>query len=503
MPTDKPIRQAQGRPNILLIFTDQNRADMLSCYNPDSICQTPHLDAIAEQSTVFHEAYTVCAVCSPARASLQTGLYPHAHGVETNIYNRGCLVHELPDAEYLLSRRLSQAGYSAGYTGKWHLGEGGASAFDRVGGLRSTYAPQHSGMPTNLGYEGDDFPGHGGGGYKYPEYQEYLQANGLSFDVADKDNYGGGHTTTGEVTSPLESTNEYYLVNQAIHYIDDFRERDQPFCFQLNFWGPHEPFFAPTEFLDLYRHVEIPPWPNFSETGGDKSSFHDRFRREDKPWSFWENSLRYYYGFMSSIDAQIGRLVAYLKENDLYDNTAIIFSADHGDSQGCHGGVENKSYHMYQETMRIPLFIKPPRPGSRRVDVNALVHTCDLYASMLDLAGLPIEICQEGAGRSLIPFVEGHSPDDWRQSLMSEGLSCTHALCSHRMIRHGHWKYVFYAAGTDELYDLKQDPWEVTNLIDRPEHQPKLKELQMLLLQSMTDSNDPLRLDYTRLISGR
>lgn len=491
---------ATDKQNILLIFTDQNRADVLSCYDPNGICQTPHLDAMAQQSTVFHEAYTVCAVCSPARASLQTGLYPHAHGVETNIYNAGCRIHELPDTEYLLSRRLSQAGYSAGYTGKWHLGEGGAAALEGVEGLRPMYAPQHNGLPTNLGYEGDNFPGHGGGGYKYPEYQEYLNANGLSFDVADEDNYGGGHTITGEVTSGCESTNEYYLVNQAISYIDDFRNRDQPFCFQLNFWGPHAPFYAPAEFLDLYRNVEIPPWPNFSENGDKKSSFHDRFRREDKPWSFWENSLRYYYGFMSSIDAQIGRLVTYLKENDLYDNTAIIFSADHGDSQGCHGGIENKSYHMYQETMRIPLFIKPARAESTRVDVSALVHTSDIYSSILDLAGLSTEICHEGAGRSLVPFVEGQAPDDWRQSLVSQGLSATHALCSHRMIRHGTWKYVFYAAGTDELYDLKEDPWELTNLIDKPEHQAKREELRELLLQWMIDNGDPLQSDYKHLI---
>ena len=105
------------RPNIIVIFTDQHRTDTLSCYDPNTLCQTPHLNAIAEQSTVFSEAYTVCAVCSPARASLQTGLYPHAHGVETNIYNSGCRIHELPDTDYLLSRRLLQAGYSVGYTG--------------------------------------------------------------------------------------------------------------------------------------------------------------------------------------------------------------------------------------------------------------------------------------------------------------------------------------------------------------------------------------------------
>ncbi len=489
-----------NKKNILLIFTDQNRADMLSCYNSNSLCQTPHLDAIARESAVFHQAYTVCSVCSPARASLQTGLYPHSHGVETNIYNPGCRIHELPDTDNLLSRRLIQAGYSAGLTGKWHLGEGGVSAFKGVGGLRPMYAPNHNGVPSNLGYEGDDFPGHGGGGYKYPQYQEYLKANHLTFDVDGKDTAGGDLPRIGEVTSALESTNEYYLVNQAISTIEQFNQREKPFCFQLNFWGPHEPYLAPTEFLDLYRDVEIPPWPNFEDSGETKSSFQEKCRNREQPWSYWEQSLRHYYGFMSSIDAQIGRLVSYLKEMDLYDNTAIIFSADHGDSQGCHGGLGDKSYHMYQETMRIPLLIKPARAECKRVDVNAFANTCDIYSSILDLAGLPVELSEQGAGRSLIPFVEEQIRDDWPQFLVSEGLSAAHSLCSHRMIRHDHWKYIFFASGTDELYNLKEDPWELNNLIDNPENQPKLKELQAHLLQWMVENNDLLRNDFMQLI---
>ncbi len=490
---------ASTQPNILLIFTDQQRADTLSCYDPGTICQTPHLDSLSEQSTVFQNAYTVCSVCSPARASLQTGVYPHVHGVEANIYGRGCLVHELPDSASLLSRRLLQAGYSVGYTGKWHLGEGGADAMPNACGLRAAMAPKTSGLPTDLGYEGDNFPGHGGGGYEYPQYRDYLAKNGISFDVAGRNNYGGGHTTTGEVTSPLESTNEYFLVNQAIHYIDQFRLRNRPFCFQLHFWGPHEPFFAPTRFLDLYRDRPIPPWPNFDEDRSRKPTYHDRFRRADEPWGFWQNALRYYYGFMSSIDVQIGRLVDYLKACDLYDNTAILFSADHGDSQGCHGGIENKSYHMYQETVRIPLFIKPACPDSTRVDVDAFVNTCDLYASILDLAGLPVEQRHDGDGRSLVPFMQERAPADWRQSIVCEGLTATGILCSHRMIRHGDWKYVFYAAGIDELYNLQSDPWEITNLIDAPAHAHKRAELQQFLHQWMTENRDPIRRDYERL----
>ncbi len=485
--------------NILFILTDQQRADTLRCHDENTLCRTPHLDAIAEQSTVFQNAYTVCAVCSPARASLQTGFYPHAHGVETNIYERGCLVHELPDREYLLGRRLQEAGYSVGYTGKWHLGLGGPSSGFYIPELRSGMVPAYSGLPSDLGYEGDDFPGHGGGGYQYEQYKEYLEKNGLSFDLADRDDYGGAHTITGEVTSPLESTNEYFLVEQAIHYIEQFRSRNQPFCFQLHFWGPHSPFYAPTQFLDLYREVEMPPWPNFQEDRSLKPTYQDSFRRPDEPWSFWENSLRYYYGFMSSIDAQVGRLMAYLQDAGLYDDTAIIFSSDHGDSQGCHGGIENKSYHMYQEAVRIPLFIKPARSDASRNTVDDFAITCDIYASILDLAGVPLELAEAGHGRSLHPFLQNERPDDWRDVVVSEGMSATPVLCTHRMIRRGNWKYVFYASGIDELYNLKDDPWEITNLVLEPDHQGELKELQQALYQWMGEYGDELRDDYGRL----
>jgi arylsulfatase A-like enzyme len=490
------------KKNILLIFTDQNRADMFSFYNSESACKTPHLDALAEESAVFNQAYTVCSVCSPARASLQTGLYPHKHGVETNIYNLGCRINELPDTEYLLSRRLTQAGYSSGFTGKWHLGEGGVSAFEGEGGLRPMYAPNHNAVPTNLGYEGDDFPGHGGGGYMYSQYQQYLTDHGLTFEVNDKDYFGKKLPHIGEVTSPIESTNEYFLVDQAIGYIEDFHKRDKPFCFQLHFWGPHAPYLAPTEFLNLYRSITLPPWPNFLDTGETKSSFQERCRDNKSPWSHWEGVLKHYYAFMSSIDAQIGRLINFLKEKGLYDDTSILYSADHGDSQGCHGGLSDKSYHMYEETMKIPLFIKPAVENYKRVNVSEFVNTCDIYASILDLAGLAKEIYEHGQGRSLVPFVRKNHPQGWRTSMISEGLSAAHSLCTHRMIRNGNWKYIFFAAGTDELYNLEEDPWEIKNIIDESESQNKLKELQDLLLEWMNDTNDLVRHDFVRFVEN-
>ncbi|QNK55917.1 sulfatase-like hydrolase/transferase [Paenibacillus sp. PAMC21692] len=187
---------------------------------------------------------------------------------------------------------------------------------------------------------------------RYPQFRQYLQDNGLAWQ---EENKVSGHFEwhyAAELTSPVESTVEYYLAERSIHYMDEFRKRDKPFFFSLNFWGPHEPYIAPTRFLELYRDTELEPWPNFYDDRADKPSIHNIKKSNTKEWTDFVPYIKHYYASMSSIDEQIGRLIAYLKQHDLYDNTIIIFSADHGESLGIHGGLCEKSYFMYEKTCR-------------------------------------------------------------------------------------------------------------------------------------------------------
>src|SRR5690625_827788 len=161
--------------NILLILTDQQRVDTMKAYG-GSVCHTPNLDELAEDSITFTNAYTTCPICTPARASLQTGYYPFNVGMQANTYGSHCLIRELPDNPDLLSRQLQKQNYSVGYTGKWHLGHGkeilDTEDFRRYG-KKSIQFPEFEhgikSLPTDLGYEGDDFPGHGDGGHEYPQ----------------------------------------------------------------------------------------------------------------------------------------------------------------------------------------------------------------------------------------------------------------------------------------------------------------------------------------------
>lgn len=494
--------------NILLIFTDQHRADSLKCYNPNTICKTPNIDKLAEESIVFNNAYTTCPVCSPARSSLHSGVYPSKTGIETNLYQEGCRTHELQDNPNLLSRRLQTVNYQLGYTGKWHLGVGknklatqeGRSILEQQkrGFMDSAAYENYGTLPTDIGFVGDDFPGHGDGGWGYPQFKNYLKANNLDLNIINREYHkrAGDHSVTGEITSCIESTIEYYVVQRAIDIINDF-DKQKPFFFALNFWGPHEPFFAPTQYLDIYRNQAIPRWASFEQK--DLPKIYELIRRPEVGWDFFQNTLRHYYACISHIDAQIGRLIDFLKSKNLYDDTTIIFSADHGDNQGCHGGLENKSYSMYDDTTKIPLLIKPALKDYKGYNQKAFVSTCDIYATILDLAGYkPNNDYGFGDGRVLTPFINNHELE-WSNEIVTEGLGAFDVITTQRMYRQGRYKYIFNGAGEDQLFDIENDPYEMNDLISNQNFAEILLKLKNDLADYMNSHNDIIRNAFCKI----
>ncbi|MFD0714793.1 sulfatase-like hydrolase/transferase [Paenibacillus sp. GCM10027626] len=492
---------SRRRPNILFIQTDQQRVDTMAVYG-GKVCQTPHLNRLAEESVVFDNAYTSCPVCTPARASMQTGLYPFKHGMQTNGYGMGSMVQELPDTPRLLSRQLAEQNYSIGYTGKWHLGTESDEQRHLDANLAYVHFPEIAAgmrtLPTDVGYEGDNFGGHGLGGMVYPAFKQYLQENGLEWKLENKiSGHFEGHYAA-ELTSPEAGTVEHYLVDRAIHHIEQFREREQPFFFSLNFWGPHEPYIAPTRFLDLYRDQELEPWPNFCDSGEGKPSIHRIKMGNTKEWSDFVPYIRHYYAFMSSIDEQIGRLLDYLKQRGLYEDTVIIFTADHGESLGIHGGLCDKSYFMYEETCRIPLLVKPAGQNVTQRREERFVGTCDIHATILGLAG--VETLPQGAdGRSFAPVLEGGLLEEWPDSVVTEGAGLESVMFTQRMIRKGTCKYVFNCGDLDELYDLADDPHELSNRVDDPAYADKLRAMREALADWMVRHEDGLLKQYKRL----
>lgn len=286
-------------------------------------------------------------------------------------------------------------------------------------------------------------------------------------------------------------------MERAIELIEEMSVAEKPFFLNLNFWGPHEPYFAPTEFLDKYRKMEIPEWSSFRESSDGMPRIYGMLRRPEMDWSFFEESLRHYYACASHIDAQIGRLLAYLKEKGLYGETVILFSADHGDNQGCHGGLENKSYSMYDDTARIPLFLKPGIVDYCGYHQKAFVGTCDIYATILSQAGVAKDEGY-GDGRDLSGFIE--NPDfPWSDEIVTEGMGALDIVVTQRMYRNGKYKYVFNGADKDQLFDMDKDSDEMDNLAEKPEYAEVLLRLKNQFADWMEHNNDPIRSGFCKI----
>jgi arylsulfatase A-like enzyme len=492
-----PIHIYKGvsmKKNILVILTDQHTYTTLSAYGK-SVVKTPNLDQLSKESLIFDQAYTVCPICTPARASFQTGVYPSKHGMVTNVYTKGCMVHELPDNEHLLSRRLQSVGYRIGYTGKWHLGAGKNK--DILGGVEYPFIAdlmKHSGLPSDVGYEGDDFAGHGGIGDTFSSFQNYLKLKGLNYTVnlTSKD-----YPRAGEITSGKESAVPHYLVDRTIETIESFRHQNQPFFFMLNFWQPHEPYLVPTEYLDIYRHMELDPWETYAQQTEGLPMIHNVERSMHGNWEKIQEYVKYYYAAITQIDDEIGRLFGYLKAKNLYDNTVIMFSADHGETLGVHQGLSDKGLDMYEETVHIPLFLRIP--GYKHQRFNQLVQTCDLYSTVLDIAGVDLKLAERD-GTSIMRILAGKP---WREYLVSESSGLDYMSYTQRMIRKGEFKFVFHPAEVDELYDLNHDPYEKVNLATQHEYYNICIDMLHLLRKWLVENKDGLIVRYDNLMQAK
>ncbi|MDP6042376.1 MAG: sulfatase-like hydrolase/transferase, partial [Candidatus Latescibacteria bacterium] len=266
----------------------------------------------------------------------------------------------------------------------------------------------------------------------------------------------------------------------------------QPFFFALNFWGPHAPYHATREFLDWYADVEIPPWPNYEWPSREIPGPHHlkiHWDNDKLTWEDWAMAVRYYYARISMIDSQIGRLYDYLKESGELDNTVLIFTADHGETLGSHGGLLDKGWHHFEETHHVPLIIRFPDGSQAGERISEFASLADMYPTVLDLVGG--EYDQDAIhGTSLLPLIRGEKTD-WRDAVVTEFLGLGNVATSMKMLRMGNLKYGCNLTSQDELYDLEKDPHEMNNVIDDPAYAEDVARLKARLKQWMVETNDP------------
>lgn len=476
-----------NKTNIIYIMTDQHRLSAIGAYG-ETPCKTPNIDRLAKEGTLFQNAYTTFPVCSPARGSVMTGLYPHSHGITSNIHEIGCCVHELEDRPSLLPRRLQAAGYKIGYTGKWHLGTNQTTTFQ---------GSNEPSLPSTIGFEGQDFPGHSGDGSGFPQYEEWLAKKGHTHRIkpwAEKTKKV--RNDIGVLDLPSSATVPAFLVENSIEMIDQFNLTKNPFAIFLNFWGPHNPYHATQEYIDMYQDVEIPQWENYNwDSRGTTGPHHYKIHcnKEELEWDDWETAIRYYYARTTMIDAQIGRLYEHLKQIGILENTAIVFTSDHGETLGSHGGLLDKGWHHFEETHRIPMIIRMPNQEKQGIVNDKLVSLVDVYPTLLDIAKTEEKI--ECHGASLLPFTRVEEMP-WRDSIVTEFLGLGNVATCMKTIRHNHLKYGYNLTFKDELYDLETDPFEQKNLIDDPKYAGEYEKMKEKLEEWMIETSDPALRTY-------
>ena len=454
----QPEPAADTRPNIVFVLLDDVRWDDLGAGGHPWV-RTPNFDRVAHEGALFSNAFATTPLCSPNRATILTGQYAHTHGIIDNV-DRSEQSHRL----ITFPRLLHDAGYETAYIGKWHMGV-------------------------------DDSPRPGF------DYWYSLQGQGYHFDPDVNDN-GKRMKVEGYTTD--------VFTDRAVEFV--LRERDQPFMLYLahkvvhpNIFqnadgsprGPRggaEKYTPAPRHSHLYEGMQVPRRPNAASYGKDKPALQRPIPGVAPlgPESGTDdatilNRLR----MLSSADEGMGEILEALEETGQLDNTVVVVSSDHGFFYGEHGlGRERRL--AYEETARVPLFVRYPSLIPAGMTIDDFVLSVDYAPTMLDLAGL--EAPADMHGRSLAPLLQGKSPADWRESFLIEYYSDTVmprlVKMGYKAVRTQKWKYIQYVdlEGVDELYDLENDPYEIMNLIDDESAQEALDEMKTELARLLEES---------------
>ncbi len=477
------------RPNVLVMFCDQLRIDLLRCYGGDRV-RTPNLDALAADGLLFEQAYTPTAICSPARASLMTGMYAHEHHMFNNSTpSYSYCLHLRPDAHMIQDWADENTDYQTGYFGKWHIGPAEDLFNSRF----------HCTHPR---------PYEGGPGYLANSHWHPHTSLGPLRKAAANPRLGPGQTS-GLVDVPYEDFPDVAAARYCREFIDK-RDPNRPFLAFCAFPGPHSPWLVPESFGLRYRPEDIDLWENRRDPMRNKplnqrklrELTRQQLRQENCTEEEYDDNLRRAlaacFSYLELIDQCVGELVAYLKEKNLYDRTAIVFTADHGDMAGSHG-IKSKGACMYDEIYRIPMMLKMPgNTTSKRIQEP--VHLMDVTATCMELMSgeAPTDMLgQPLHGRSLCTFATD-SPEWPRPVHYAQYHGDWYGHYSSRMVTDGRWKLVWNFNDLGELYDLASDPQELRNRFYDPDCRELRGRYFERLLEAARESKDAQALQWAR-----
>nr|WP_320154032.1 sulfatase [uncultured Draconibacterium sp.] len=484
------------RPNIVFIFTDDHATQAISAYGGiyKDIAPTPNIDKLADEGIMLTNMLCTNAICGPSRASILTGKYSHKNGYLKN-YKGG----RFDNDQWTYPKALQAAGYKTAMIGKWHLAS----------------EPK---------------------GFNYYKYHVSRGEQGYYWDPVYNEN---GDTITEEGYATNLTT------NFALNWLDS-QKKDEPFCLLLQYKAPHRPWQPDSIYQNMYDNIEIPYPSTFNDkyegrqvTAGNTEMTMDYLSREDlkmtppdslsekqkgnwinfgikrnenvipkkgmnptdvRKWKY-QRYIKDYLATIKSVDDNIGRVLDYLKQHGLEDNTIVIYSSDQGFFLGDHGWFDKR--FMYEQSLHMPFLLRYSGKIEKGIVCDDIITNIDIAPTILEMAGVPIP--KEVQGRSFYSNLKGDTPEDWRQSMYYHYYEYPfwHHVQPHYGIRTKRYKLIHFYYDIDlwEFYDIENDPNEMVNLIDSKEYRSMIDSMKMELVQLMKKYGNDKSLDEFRLIS--
>ena len=483
---------ADTRPNIIYIMSDDHASHAMSCYG-SKINETPNLDRIADEGMLFENCFCTNSICGPCRAVVNTGKYSHLNG----FFRNG---NTFDGEQQTVAKLLRKAGYQTAVVGKWHL----------------------KSEPTGF------------------DYWKVLVGQGPYYNPPLK---------TPEGTIQYTGYTTDIITDQALEFLQNKRDKSKPFLLMYQHKAPHRNWQPGPKHLNMYDDVTMPEPDNlFDDWSGRGTAAHEQAMTVAKHLSpndlklvpnrglteeqaadwdrayapknkaFEEANLegddlirwkyqRYikdYLRCIASVDDNVGRVLKYLDETGLAENTIVMYTSDQGFYLGDHGWFDKR--FMYEESLRSPLVVRWPGHIKPKSVSQEIVLNLDFAETFLDVAGASIPADMQGA--SLVPVLEGKTPDDWRKSMYYRYYEFpgAHSVKRHYGVRTDRHKLIFYHDLDEwELFDLKKDPREMKSVYADPEYAPVVKELKVELtrLRDLYKDDDTVRAQPKRTKKAR
>ncbi|SFQ07939.1 sulfatase-like hydrolase/transferase [Tranquillimonas alkanivorans] len=475
--------------NILFIMYDQLRFDYLGCAGHPRL-HTPNFDRVARMGVRFTNAYCQSPVCGASRMSFYTGRYPSSHGAQWNGF-------PLRVGEVTLGDHLRKLGMDCWLIGKTHM-KADAEGMARLGlSPDSVIGARQAECGFDAWVRDDGLWGEGPDGFydeKRSPYNEYLKSKGYDGTNPWAD-YANAGIEDGDIASGWmfrnadkpaniaeEDSETPWLTSETIRFME---EAKRPWCAHVSYIKPHWPYIVPAPYHDMFGANDVPQALRHPVEREDPHPVYGAYMENPIARAFQRDEVRQkvipaYMGLIKQCDDQLGRLLDHLEATGELSDTMIVLTSDHGDYLGDHWLGEKDLFH--EPSVKIPMIVFDPRPqaeATRGTTCDALVESIDLAATFVEAAGgeVPDHIIE---GRSLMPFLHGREPEDWREVAISEydysvtGM-CTNLGLSPRdarlfMVFDGRWKLIHAEGGfRPMLFDLDTDPEEFHDLGGDPD----------------------------------